>query len=103
MNDALHTALKKLRLSGLTPSLDVRLQEATANRLSHAEFLELVLQDELTVRQDRLVDRQGHTLHSRGHCAADSAIKPIVVGTGQTNLPFLERPATSFGRYPVFN
>jgi len=31
-------------------SLDVRLQEASASRLSHAEFLELILQDELAVR-----------------------------------------------------
>lgn len=58
MIDALHTALKTLRLSGLTSSLDVRLQEATANHLSHAEFLEILLQDELTVRQDRLIKRR---------------------------------------------
>ena len=58
MNEALQTALKKLRLSGLAPSLDVRLQEATANHLSHAEFLELVLQDELVVRQERLINRR---------------------------------------------
>jgi len=58
MNDALCTALKKLRLSGLTSSLDVRLQEATANHLSHAEFLEILLQDELSVRQDRLIKRR---------------------------------------------
>jgi len=58
MTEALQTALKKLRLSGLAPSLDVRLQEAMANHLSHAEFLELVLQDELAVRQDRLIKRR---------------------------------------------
>lgn len=51
-------SLKKLRLSGLRESLDVRLQEATANRLSHSEFLELVLADELAVRHDRLVERR---------------------------------------------
>ena len=51
-------SLKKLRLSGLQQSLDVRLQEASANRLNHAEFLELVLQDELAVRHDRLVARR---------------------------------------------
>lgn len=58
MIETLHVALKKLRLSGLVPSLDVRLQEATANHLSHAEFLEILLQDELAVRQDRLVQRR---------------------------------------------
>lgn len=58
MNDALQKALKKLRLSGLAQSLEVRLQEATGNSLSHAEFLELILQDELAVRADRLMGRR---------------------------------------------
>ncbi len=58
MNAALREALKKLRLCGLAESLEVRLQEAASSRLSHAEFLELVLQDELAVRLDRLVDRR---------------------------------------------
>jgi len=58
MKDALQTALKTLRLSGMIQTLDVRLQEASGNHLSHAEFLELILQDELTVRSDRLVNRR---------------------------------------------
>ena len=59
MNESLQTALRKLRLSGLAQTLDVRLQEAAGNRLNHAEFLELVLQDELAVRADRLVEPAG--------------------------------------------
>ena len=55
--NALATTLKQLRLSGLSQTLDVRLQEAAANRLSHAEFLELICQDELNVRQQRLMER----------------------------------------------
>jgi DNA replication protein DnaC len=58
MNDVLRTALKQLRLSGLLESLEVRLQEAAGNGLSHAEFLELVLQDELVVRADRQLQRR---------------------------------------------
>jgi DNA replication protein DnaC len=58
MNDALHTALVKLRLSGLAQALDVRLQEAAGNHLQHAEFLELLLQDELAVRNERLIGRR---------------------------------------------
>ena len=54
----LATTLKQLRLSGLLQSLDVRLQEAAANRLSHAEFLELICQDELNVRQQRQMERR---------------------------------------------
>jgi len=49
MNDSLRTALKKLRLSGLLQNLEVRLHEAASHNLNHAEFLELVLQDELVV------------------------------------------------------
>lgn len=57
MNSTLSDTLKKLRLSGLADSLEVRLQEASANRLNHAEFLELILQDELAVRLQRKIDR----------------------------------------------
>src|SRR5207244_7222327 len=59
MTDSLITALKQLRLSGLLQSLDVRLQEAAGNSLNHAEFLELILQDELAVRFDRQLQRRG--------------------------------------------
>ncbi len=57
MNARLTEYLKKLRLSGIAQTLEVRLQEAAANRLDHAEFLELVLADELAVRQERLIAR----------------------------------------------
>jgi DNA replication protein DnaC len=58
MNDRLQSALHQLRLSGLAQSLDVRLQEAAGHQLSHAEFLELIVQDELLVRQQRQIDRR---------------------------------------------
>lgn len=58
MSETLQQTLKKLRLSGLALSLDVRLQEAAGHHLSHAEFLELVLQDELAIRADRLLGRR---------------------------------------------
>ena len=58
MNASLTTALKQLRLSGLLETLDVRLQEAIGHQLGHAEFLELVLQDELLVRSERLIQRR---------------------------------------------
>jgi DNA replication protein DnaC len=58
MSETLKAALKKLRLSGLSQSLEVRLQEAAGHSLSHAEFLELILQDELLVRSGRQVQRR---------------------------------------------
>src|SRR5690606_36573726 len=54
----LQTTLRQLRLSGLMQTLDVRLQEAAAARLGHSEFLELILQDELNVRHQRLLARR---------------------------------------------
>jgi DNA replication protein DnaC len=58
MKDALLNPLKALRLSGIVQTLDVRLEESAGNRLNHAEFLELILQDELQVRRERLIDRR---------------------------------------------
>ena len=58
MHDRLLTILKRLRLSGLARSLDVRLQEAAGHQLNHAEFLELILQDELLVRDERQIARR---------------------------------------------
>ena len=58
MNDALLKILKQLRLSGLAQSLDIRLHEAQSHNLGHAEFLELLLQDEVLVRADRQLQRR---------------------------------------------
>jgi DNA replication protein DnaC len=58
MNEALRTTLKQLRLSGLLESLEIRLQEAAGNGLSHGEFLELILQDELAVRSNRQLEKR---------------------------------------------
>ena len=58
MNERLLSVLRELRLSGLAQALEVRVQEAASHKLSHAEFLELILQDELSVRNERLIDRR---------------------------------------------
>jgi len=58
MKDSLRDQLRALRLSGLTETLDVRLHEAHGARLAHDEFLELILQDELLVRDQRKIDRR---------------------------------------------
>ena len=70
MNDRLQSTLKQLRLSGLAETLDVRVQEAAGHQLSHTEFLELILQDELHVRQQRLIAR-------RVKAAAFKELKPL--------------------------
>jgi DNA replication protein DnaC len=58
MNAALTDALRRLRLSGLARTLDVRLQEAAGHQLSHADFLELIFADELAIRGERLIARR---------------------------------------------
>lgn len=58
MSESLRSALKQLRLSGALESLDVRLHEASGNALNHAEFLELLLADELAVRSNRQIQRR---------------------------------------------
>lgn len=58
MNNQLHEKLKELRMSGMISTLDVRLQEARANQLDFSEFLELLIYDELAVRQERKIERQ---------------------------------------------
>ncbi len=58
MHDALLRTLKRLRLSGLAASLELRLQEAAVAKLNYLEFLELILQDELLVREQRSISRR---------------------------------------------
>jgi DNA replication protein DnaC len=58
MNPQLVQSLKRLRLSGLLSTLEMRLHEAAGNSLDHAEFLELIVSDELAVRADRAVARR---------------------------------------------
>lgn len=57
MRQSLETVLKDLRLSGARETLRLRLQEAAANNLSHEEFLEILLQDESSIRKQRKLQR----------------------------------------------
>jgi DNA replication protein DnaC len=54
--DELVPVLKKLRLSGVLLSLDVRLRQAAEGELSHTEFLLRVLTDEVDRRDGKQVD-----------------------------------------------
>ena len=56
---------RTLRLSGLLDSLELRLQEAEANRLPYAQFLELVFQDEINVRNQRTIARRNKSADFR--------------------------------------
>jgi DNA replication protein DnaC len=58
MMEELFYKLKSVRLSGMTHNLNVRLQEAEANELSYLEFLDNLVEDELAIRQERLLTRR---------------------------------------------
>ncbi len=58
MNPDLCARLKHLRLSGMVEALSVRNQQAVSGNLSHVEFLELLVEDEISRRRDRLFARR---------------------------------------------
>jgi len=58
VNPELERKLRHLRLSGVVQALPMRNQEAINNHLAYVDFLELLVEDELTRRRDRLFSRR---------------------------------------------
>src|SRR4030067_3150969 len=58
MNPELDRKLRYLRLSGMAAALEARNQEALHPHLAYPEFLELLVEDELATRRDRLFARR---------------------------------------------
>jgi len=58
MNPELDRKLRYLRLSGMAVALEGRNQEAIHHQLAYPEFLELLVEDELATRRDRLFARR---------------------------------------------
>ena len=56
--DELIYKMKSIRLSAMAEHLNIRIQEATANELSYLEFLTNLIDDELTIRRDRLLNKR---------------------------------------------
>jgi DNA replication protein DnaC len=56
--DTLQPALKGLRLSGMAQNLPVRYQEARSHELDYLDFLQNLVSDEMTRRQDNLLNRR---------------------------------------------
>jgi DNA replication protein DnaC len=72
MSNTIKQHARKLRLSGLLSSLEVRIQEAEANRLPYGQFLELILQDELNVRHERMIARRRKSADFREQRSLDT-------------------------------
>jgi DNA replication protein DnaC len=58
MNAQLEGKMKQLRLSGMVQAVPARMAQAQGGHLTHLEFLELLVTDELAVRADRLCQRR---------------------------------------------
>src|SRR4030042_6109318 len=66
MNPELERNLRTLRLSGMVATLDGRNQEAVSHHLAFTDFLELLVEDELNLRRDRLFARRLKQSHIPG-------------------------------------
>jgi DNA replication protein DnaC len=58
VNPELDRKLRSLRLSGMALALSARNQEAIHHQLAYRDFLELLVEDELAQRRDRLFARR---------------------------------------------
>jgi DNA replication protein DnaC len=58
MQPDLDTRLRPLRLTGMAQMLPMRNQEAITNSLAYVDFLDLLVEDELNRRRDRLLARR---------------------------------------------
>lgn len=58
MTDNLVPVLKKLRLSGMLKTLDLRTKEAVEGEISHSEFLMRVCCDEIERRESKLLEQR---------------------------------------------
>ena len=56
--DELIYKMKSIRLSAMSERLDIRIQEAIANELSYLDFLNNLVDDELSTRRDRLLNKR---------------------------------------------
>lgn len=56
--DELIYKMKSIRLSAMSEKLNIRIQEAIANELSYLDFLTNLIDDELTIRRDRLLNKR---------------------------------------------
>ncbi len=52
MNDLLLSKLRQLKLSGVVKSLETRNEQKIKEKLSYMEFIELLISDEITNRQN---------------------------------------------------
>ena len=60
-------SLKKLKLSGMLASLETRNQQALTGQMAYCEFLSLLAQDEVLIRENRCYERRCKIAGLNGH------------------------------------
>jgi DNA replication protein DnaC len=63
IDNALHTSLRTLKLSGMRETLDARLTQAQAGELGHLDFLQVLCHDEITRRENMSMARRLRRAH----------------------------------------
>ena len=102
MNPQLTTRLRHLRLSGMVEALPGRVAQAEAAPLPHLEFLELLVEDELARRADRLFARrlkQAGITTMKTFADFDSTFNPKMPKTRSWNRP-ARASSTRTAAYP---
>ena len=100
-NNTLKQYAHTLRLSGLLSTLELRLKEAEASRLPYAQFLEIVFQDEINVREQRTIARRHKAADFRELRSLDNfdfAFNPPSIAPASTNWPPVTLSASSATR-----
>lgn len=67
MNDTLNQKLKSLHLSGIRKTFDLRVEQAIGDKLSYAEFMEVLIQDEMLNRANNGNHRRMQQAHFPQH------------------------------------
>src|SRR3989338_3690738 len=105
MNNFSQAGLKKLRefkLSGIARTIDVRLTKAISENLSHSEFLELLLEDEVNQMSDNKRKRLyggAHLPFEKGLEDFDFTFQPSVKKAEVESFP----PATLLANTRTFS
>jgi hypothetical protein len=101
MTNTIKQHAKTLRISGLLSSLELRLQEAEANRPPYAGFQELLLQDEINIRHQRLLARRHKSADFREPRSLDNfdfSFNPLLIVLESMSSP----PASSSDNIVMF-
>ena len=73
MSNELERKLSSLKLSGMVDTLSIRNQEAISSKLAYTDFLELLVEDELNKRRDRLFVRLIQAGKAKAFCPSSQA------------------------------